>query len=215
MLGRSVGEPVEPPRYGDSRRPQRCRRRRAVVRPRRQSERTADAGGRRHSPRDHLRVRAGAGPSRPPGVPPRRRENWSPPAGGAAMETSSTAHQSLKQVAFEEVGTWPGLAPSGFLAPTEWVRLPPGPRSSSSTEASLSPIRMGAARRGGESPARLSLRSGERVSNPRPQAWEACALPTELSPRKSPYYVLSSGFSRPSPLVIRGDAGPNRAVGIP
>src|SRR5437868_15512931 len=25
--------------------------------------------------------------------------------------------------------------------------------------------------------------SGERVSNPRPQAWEACALPTELSPR--------------------------------
>ena len=25
--------------------------------------------------------------------------------------------------------------------------------------------------------------SGERVSNPRPQAWEACALPTELPPR--------------------------------
>ena len=25
--------------------------------------------------------------------------------------------------------------------------------------------------------------SGERASNPRPQAWEACALPTELSPR--------------------------------
>jgi hypothetical protein len=27
------------------------------------------------------------------------------------------------------------------------------------------------------------LKSGERGSNPRPQAWEACALPTELSPR--------------------------------
>src|SRR5512136_1676334 len=28
--------------------------------------------------------------------------------------------------------------------------------------------------------------SGQRVSNPRPQAWEACALPTELCPQIPP-----------------------------
>ncbi len=32
----------------------------------------------------------------------------------------------------------------------------------------------------------LSLSSGGRASNPRPQAWEACALPTELPPRCHP-----------------------------
>ena len=36
------------------------------------------------------------------------------------------------------------------------------------------------------------LVSGERVSNPRPQAWEACALPTELSPRRLGFYAAAS-----------------------
>jgi hypothetical protein len=41
----------------------------------------------------------------------------------------------------------------------------------------------------------LVLASGERVSNPRPQAWEACALPTELPPR-----CPDSRASRPSKI---------------
>ena len=42
------------------------------------------------------------------------------------------------------------------------------------------------------------LVSGERVSNPRPQAWEACALPTELPPR-----CPDSRASRPSEISAR------------
>jgi hypothetical protein len=34
-------------------------------------------------------------------------------------------------------------------------------------------------------PGRTWPRSGRRASNPRPQAWEACALPTELRPQSA------------------------------
>ena len=46
-----------------------------------------------------------------------------------------------------------------------------------------SAVRRGGSRASYPSDLRAFHESGERVSNPRPQAWEACALPTELPPR--------------------------------
>ncbi len=51
--------------------------------------------------------------------------------------------------------------------------------------------------------------SGGWVSNPRPQAWEACALPTELPPRRLRYYA-----PRPLPLVAVGTASKSRVLPI-
>src|SRR2546425_7403556 len=44
-------------------------------------------------------------------------------------------------------------------------------------------------------PPRVAMESGNRDSNPRPQPWQGCALPTELFPRR----LESNGFP-PEPL---------------
>ncbi len=48
--------------------------------------------------------------------------------------------------------------------------------------------------------------SGKRDSNPRPQPWQGCALPAELFPLESVYYVERSGVSRvmEAGLPVRG-----------
>jgi hypothetical protein len=87
VRGRSAEGPVEPPRYGDPRRSERCRRRCAcALQSRRQGERTADVGGREHSPRDRLRVRPGVGLPRPPGLQPRRPDSSSTAADRCALD---------------------------------------------------------------------------------------------------------------------------------
>ena len=87
VRGRSAEGPVEPPRYGDPRRSERCRRRRAcALQSRRQGERTADVRGAGHSPGDRLRVRPGVGLPGPPGLQPRRADSCSTAADWCALD---------------------------------------------------------------------------------------------------------------------------------
>src|SRR5690348_6430329 len=48
----------------------------------------------------------------------------------------------------------------------------------------------------------IALESGKRDSNPRPQPWQGCALPTELFPRRAAQYTRPSRYppsgARPS-----------------
>src|ERR1700735_5712535 len=53
---------------------------------------------------------------------------------------------------------------------------------------------------------RSGAASGGRGSNPRPQAWEACALPTELPPHSGRYYA-----ARPTPIARLGSTLDGRA----
>ncbi len=50
------------------------------------------------------------------------------------------------------------------------------------------------------------MRSGKRDSNPRPQPWQGCALPTELFPRlRASYSLVRCNQSRPDPLGHGGE----------
>src|SRR5207253_7411083 len=62
---------------------------------------------------------------------------------------------------------------------------------------------------------RRLTRSGRRVSNPRPRAWEARALPAELRPRAGDSTLAEPLLShRPSSLrLLRGHLTGNTAVG--
>src|SRR5256714_9205745 len=48
-------------------------------------------------------------------------------------------------------------------------------------------------------PPRVAMESGKRDSNPRPQPWQGCALPTELFPRAVGQSNRSVGFFVPPP----------------
>ena len=56
-----------------------------------------------------------------------------------------------------------------------------------------------------------ALQSGGRASNPRPQAWEACALPTELPPRGGLEGRLCSALCPIVPLRLRRRETPHPA----
>src|SRR6266571_2392936 len=60
-------------------------------------------------------------------------------------------------------------------------------------------------------PPRVAMESGKRDSNPRPQPWQGCALPTELFPRAVGQSNRSVGFfvppaapAKPAPAKKRG-----------
>src|SRR5216684_2306097 len=53
-------------------------------------------------------------------------------------------------------------------------------------------------------PPRVAMESGKRDSNPRPQPWQGCALPTELFPRASANLTAQWGsVYRPPPPATR------------
>src|ERR1019366_8209170 len=68
------------------------------------------------------------------------------------------------------------------------------------------PAATGARMRSAEPNIALVLVSGERGSNPRPQAWEACALPTELPPHGTditlPPLPLRAVRRRALPIIV-------------
>src|SRR5688572_14351076 len=74
-------------------------------------------------------------------------------------------------------GLEPGRGcPQGILSP---LRLPvsPSPQKDNGGGTDLA----------APPPSKLSRQSGKRDSNPRPQPWQGCALPTELFPRRAEY----------------------------
>ena len=66
------------------------------------------------------------------------------------------------------------------------------------------------------SPLSKSLQSGKRDSNPRPQPWQGCALPTELFPRSAKYTEAdcrdAKRLTRKSLALFRGQRGREHGV---
>src|SRR5919204_6129802 len=66
----------------------------------------------------------------------------------------------------------------GILSPSRLPLSPPGPTESETGAAAALPFLDDVCD---------SAQSGKRDSNPRPQPWQGCALPTELFPRAAKY----------------------------
>src|SRR5690242_17767560 len=59
----------------------------------------------------------------------------------------------------------------------------------------------------------MPCQSGKRDSNPRPQPWQGCALPTELFPRRAAEYGGSRGAAKAVRRARAASFGP-RASGL-
>src|SRR5688572_33089036 len=66
-------------------------------------------------------------------------------------------------------------------------------KSRASASFAIPARRTNRTRNGGACAPPSSIQSGKRDSNPRPQPWQGCALPTELFPRDLEYKALVGG----------------------
>jgi hypothetical protein len=85
--------------------------------------------------------------------------------------------------------------------------------SSGRSAARRSSVQVGPGSLGGSPKSPTITESGTRVSNPRPSAWEADALPTELVPRRFSQLPLTSQACQP--VVPRTNDGPGGVFGPP